>query len=139
MTGVFHRHIVAQSMAVRTLLAEMRAELQTAGLHPDRCGTVEIALAEALNNIVEHAYAGTPGEITFDMALGAQGLRIDLRDNGAPLPGPGIPINDPPVSQGHRDTLPEGGFGWFLIRTLTRDLHYQRTAQENHLTLCFDV
>ena len=31
--------------------------------------------------------------------------------------------------------LPEGGFGWFLIRDLAKDLSYQRLAQENRIEL----
>ncbi len=31
--------------------------------------------------------------------------------------------------------LPEGGFGWFLIKDLAKDLKYRRIGQENHLHL----
>ena len=30
--------------------------------------------------------------------------------------------------------LPEGGFGWFLIRELTHDLTYRRDGSRNHLS-----
>jgi serine/threonine-protein kinase RsbW len=32
------------------------------------------------------------------------------------------------------DDQPEGGFGWFLIRSLARELEYRRTDGENVLT-----
>ena len=35
--------------------------------------------------------------------------------------------------------LPEGGFGWFLIRSLTRDLTYLREDGYNMLCFCVDV
>ena len=30
--------------------------------------------------------------------------------------------------------LPEGGFGWFLIRSLTENLTYRRIDARNHLS-----
>ena len=41
----------------------------------------------------------------------------------------------------HHDAaaLPEGGFGWFLIRTLTKSLNYIRQNDENCLTLVFST
>ena len=35
--------------------------------------------------------------------------------------------------------LPEGGFGWYLIRTLTTDLTYLREGICNTLSFCVDV
>jgi serine/threonine-protein kinase RsbW len=32
------------------------------------------------------------------------------------------------------DDLPEGGFGWYLIRTLARDVRYDRNGVTNCLT-----
>jgi serine/threonine-protein kinase RsbW len=36
-------------------------------------------------------------------------------------------------------TLPEGGFGWFLIRTLSRDLDYRREGGRNLLSFRLDT
>ena len=35
--------------------------------------------------------------------------------------------------------LPEGGFGWYLIRTLTQELTYLRDGERNLLSMCIDV
>lgn len=45
--------------SIRALLADLRARFTTMGVPDDRLGEIEICLAEALNNIVEHAYAPT--------------------------------------------------------------------------------
>ena len=37
------------------------------------------------------------------------------------------------------EDLPEGGFGWFLIRTLTNDLSYLRLQEQNILSFVVPV
>jgi serine/threonine-protein kinase RsbW len=136
----FRLHAAAEEMAVRRLLAALRARLRGHGLPDPACGTVEIVLAEALNNIVEHAYAGSqPGGIALHAALGPDGLTCTLSDRGATLPGAQLPAGRPPDPGTDRETLPEGGFGWFLIRSLTRDVAYAREDGINRLTLRFDL
>jgi serine/threonine-protein kinase RsbW len=139
MAGLFHRRVAAEELAVRALLAEVRGWLALAGLSEERCGTVEIALAEALNNVVEHGYAGTRGEIALELRHANGALRATLRDNGPPLPRLRLPAGKVPSPDGARAALPEGGFGWFLIRSLTRELSYARSGTENRLTLVFDL
>jgi serine/threonine-protein kinase RsbW len=38
-----------------------------------------------------------------------------------------------------QDDLPEGGFGWFLIRELTKDLQYVRHEDQNRLTFSIPI
>ncbi len=123
---------------VRPVLRQMRDTLARHGLNRDRLGTVELVLAEALNNIAEHAYAGqVPGPVILRASLRDGRLRIVLEDRGNPMPAgtppPGI-LPDPNVP---RSDLPEGGFGWFLIRDLTESAVYTRTGGENRLELDF--
>ena len=47
----------SSELAVREALAEISRGLGPLELNPEEAGTVELVLAEALNNIVEHAYA----------------------------------------------------------------------------------
>jgi serine/threonine-protein kinase RsbW len=93
-------------------------------------GKAEIVLAEALNNIVEHAYADGGGEIELTIRLNRQGLNCRIVDHGAPMPDGALPIGRLAAPE----DLPEGGFGWHLIRTLAEDLRYARVAGQNQLT-----
>ena len=134
----FTLSLAASGMAVRTALADLRTHLSARNVPPGLIGTVELALAEALNNIVEHAYApDRPGEILLAVALTRDRLRCTLRDRGEPLPDMTLPDDDPPNPGMAREALPEGGFGWFLIREMTEGLCYMRTGNENILTLEF--
>jgi len=96
-------------------------------------GAAELVLAEAMNNIVEHAYAGQPGRIELRMQPHAGGLAVSVTDWGRPMPGGALPPGNPPVLSAEAD-LPEGGFGWHLIRSLSTDLTYARVDGQNRLS-----
>ena len=93
----------------------------------------EIVLAEVMNNVVEHAYAQRQGDITLEIDPNPSGLVCQIRDSGAPMPGLALPQGQFQALD-RIDDLPEGGFGWFLIRSLTRDLTYHRHEGGNHLS-----
>lgn len=124
--------IPADTLAVRNALVRMCDTLVLHSLPEDERGTVEIVLAEVLNNIVEHAYATGEGQIEITLRLGPGGLLCQVEDQGLRMPGDRLPEGSlPPVSD---DNLPEGGFGWHLIRSLSQDLVYSRTDGRNRLT-----
>lgn len=124
---------------VRHALANVSEALQN-GLFARACpggaedGTIELVLAEVLNNIVEHAYADGPGLITLDLRVARGRLFCLLRDEGHPMPAGRLPHGLPPSIALAQANLPEGGFGWFLIRRLTRDLRYDREPGCNRLS-----
>lgn len=93
----------------------------------------QIVLAEVLNNIVEHSYAQTEGEIDLTLNVSAAGLRCSILDRGLPMPEEKIPTTKNPMEDDPLD-LPEGGFGWFLIRTLSKELGYLREGGCNRLS-----
>lgn len=130
----------ATDLTVRDILAQARHWLQAQGVADELCGSVELALAEALNNIVEHAYAADArGAIRLVAILSPARLICVLSDHGRALPGLELPGGDRPAHTVARDDLPEGGFGWFLIRDLTDRIDYRRHAGWNHLTLDFGL
>lgn len=124
--------------AVRVALSDLRAQLAAMGLTADQLCNVEIATAEALNNIVEHAFVGLPAQdIAITASLTHTRLRLCLRDRGHSLPGAKIPLGARPDATGPRETLPEGGFGWFLIRDVSERVIYRRIGGENFLCVHF--
>lgn len=125
----------ADPLAVRAALGDAQRAMQAAGLSPGDRGTAEIVLAEALNNVVEHAYGDAGGEIWLHLDRGMARLSCRIEDRGASMPALTLPEGRLPESCA-RD-LPEGGFGWHLIRTLSRNLAYDRLDGRNCLS--FDV
>ncbi|MDB5660975.1 MAG: putative anti-sigma regulatory factor, serine/threonine protein kinase [Cypionkella sp.] len=107
-------------------------------LPEDGRGNAEIVLAEALNNIVEHAYAGRQGEIEISLHLRQNELLCQISDTGLPMPGGTIPTGSLAAS-GESVNPPEGGFGWHLIRCLSKDLAYQRIGGRNLLSFSLNT
>lgn len=125
-------------------------------LHSEEArGAAEIVLAEVLNNIVEHAYSGGislgNAESPFPLPLlgapavqmqsgadeavclilspSATGLICLVEDRGARMHGMGPNASAAPDPA----DLPEGGYGWPLIRALCQDLDYERVGALNRL------
>ena len=104
-------------------------ENQTASIGRD---SVRIAVAEVLNNIVEHAYQKTKlGAVAVYLRPVDHGLSISIRDWGQPYACKSLPLGEPPNPQ----VLAEGGYGWFLIRELMSKVTYERDRRSNRLTL----
>jgi serine/threonine-protein kinase RsbW len=119
-------------MAVRNALRTLFEGRPLRLLSEDDRGTAEIVLSEALNNIVEHAYAAHQGQIEVSVCVVQGALICTVIDQGLPMPGETLPEGRLPEVCGVED-LPEGGFGWHLIRALSSDLAYRRLNGRNEL------
>lgn len=126
--------LIADPLGVRAALAEVVGALRLAGAADP--AAAELVLAEVLNNIAEHAYAAGPGPVLLrvrPLPGTAGGLAVTTLDRGAPMPGLALPAGAAPALDAAPGDLPEGGFGWFLIRRLARGLDYRRRAGCNRL------
>lgn len=87
---------------------------------------VELALHEACTNIIEHAYAGVPGQIkmTFTLVEKPKKLIVELFDNGRSFDFPSIqkPDLDEPQIR---------GYGLFLMQELMDQVEYWPGAEGN--------
>lgn len=130
--------LAATPQAVRETLLGLRRAWRTRGIAPALWEVAEQVLAEALNNVVEHANDGqTGGTIRLCTTLTGGALRCEIRDDGAPIPGGRLPAGNLANHGKAVEDLPEGGFGWYMIRTLATGLGYKRQNAWN--TLVFQV
>ncbi|PRX37367.1 Anti-sigma regulatory factor (Ser/Thr protein kinase) [Meinhardsimonia xiamenensis] len=122
----------ASQGSVRELVTKAACHCLEARVPAGTRNDLQIVLAELLNNIVEHGIAGHQGGI-LDLAITVEpgGIRCELRDDGAPLPGHRLPEGRMPRSDVPLGSLPEGGFGVGLVRALARELVYLRAGREN--------
>ena len=137
----FEVSIMSSEMAVREALSRFLSALGPIGLDVEESGTIELVLAEVLNNIVEHAYPeGSPsGPIDIRCVHKKDGLHVSITDAGLAMPDGQLPLGNQVSVDVDLDDLPEGGFGWFLIQDLAKDVHYARNATQNRLTLRLPV
>ncbi len=134
----FRIRLKATPEDVRKALGEFCAAVRPLGLSAELAGTVELVLAEVLNNIVEHAYAGAnEGLIDFHAWHTNSGFRFEIADEGIEMPGGRLPVGEHVTIDTDLNVLPEGGFGWYLIHDLTEDLQYHRAGGRNRL--CFSI
>jgi serine/threonine-protein kinase RsbW len=130
--------IPGDSLAVRAGLRSLFDTILLRSLTADDRGAAEIVLAEALNNIVEHAYSNSHGEIDITLQLRQTELICTIVDTGKPMPDNSLPEGCL-APLGAVQDLPEGGFGWHVIRILSKDLHYQRKDGRNQLSFRLDT
>jgi serine/threonine-protein kinase RsbW len=130
----FERCIESSSTCVREVLVDLDLLLVESGVSVSMRGDVQLVLAEALNNVVEHAYMNRPdGEITVQVSVLPCCVGCTITDAGRPMPGLQLPKGILPTGSGAFEDVPEGGFGWFLIRQMTVDLSYSRIGAGNQL------
>ncbi|QFU09904.1 serine-protein kinase RsbW [Rhodobacteraceae bacterium THAF1] len=118
--------------AVRAALKTTTDALRGFDVAQDDCDTIELVLAEVLNNVGEHAYPGdASGIVELRVVIATDSVACEVLDNGPSVPTHLLDGRDPPVPS----ALPEGGFGWHLIHSLCREISYTRLDARNILTL----
>lgn len=126
----------AQQASVALALKEFNDGNCCQGAGPDLISSLEIVLAEALNNVIEHACVGLDDrQFSFFCDFDGRVISITIEDNGRPFPGAMLPDGDAPALSVSLDELPEGGFGWFLIRSICSEVSYTREGSMNRLEL----
>ena len=134
---VFDYDFQSGEMAVREALEHVLEKLAPLDLTVEETGTVELVMAEVLNNIVEHAYADKPdgGIINMRCSKKPDGLTVFIKDTGKMMPDGKLPTGTLASLEVDLDDLPEGGFGWFLIQNLAKDVTYERVGNQNVLKM----
>ena len=125
-------------IAVREALRVTRRRLRLWDLTDDGAGMVELALAETMNNVVVHAHLGSAnGTLRLSLRRVGPHLLVHMRDDGRAMPGGVPPDGLPPLMEPGANAPRDGGFGWFLIRSVASSIRYRR--QDGWNNLCFRV
>ncbi len=122
-------NVALVGVAVHAICGELARE-------EDLCCQIELALVEAVNNAVIHAYEKkTGGKISVTMEILPENLVFQVRDNGKGIPpnclNPLCPEPDPE----NRRNLQTGGRGLFIISEIMDEVFYRETEEGNLLTL----
>ncbi len=132
-----HFSVESGDGAPRAALRQLLQSLQVLNLDVEEAGTIELVVAEALNNICEHAYedGASSGPIDIRCTQMRDGLHFAIIDQGLPMPDGQTPMGLPANVDVDLMDMPEGGFGWFLIKDLAKDVHYARDGDSNRLSM----
>jgi serine/threonine-protein kinase RsbW len=127
--------VLARNQSIREALGQVRGRLASMSLSEEEITTVEVVLAEVMNNVAEHAYAWRrDGQMILALRQTRNGVVVSVTDEGLPMPDAQLPFGerlDPTMPLGD---MPEGGFGWLIIRQLARDVAYVREDGVNQLS-----
>lgn len=138
-SGRLRISLVSDEREVRRVLARIMRFAAHACDDEATLGAMQIVLAEVFNNITEHAYDRRPGNgvirVTCTAVPGA--FRFTVLDEGREIPAATLNKGACPQWRSGRQDLPEGGFGWHLIRSLSTNLTYTRRRGRNCLR--FDI
>ncbi len=106
---------------------------QELNLSPRAAFRLDLALAEAVTNVISYAAAeGQPMEILIRARLEDSSMDVDIVDTGLAF----NPLDRPePAAPSGIENAPVGGLGIQLMRKFVDQLSYTRTNGENILTL----
>ncbi len=131
----FSIRVMARNPSIRDALKEIRTRLDGQALTLEELNTVEVVFAEVMNNVAEHAYAWRrDGEMLVHIRGAADGLHCSVTDEGRAMPDDALPFGSGLDPATPVEDLPEGGFGWLIIRRLAHDVSYVRDHGVNQLT-----
>lgn len=119
---------------VELLARAIRGLCGAAGLDGRACAHVELAVAEAVNNAIRHAYHRQPGhpvEVAF--TLDETRLVVEVCDEGTPMAPRRAPVLDYDPADLAR--LPEGGMGLYLIHSVMDGVEYHSRGGRNRLVM----
>lgn len=107
------------------------------GADAKQLGHIELALEEALVNVVSYACPDGTGEMAVRCAVDEKKrFVIEVRDTGAPFDP--LEKTDPDVTAA-LDDREIGGLGIFFMKQLMDEIAYARQNDENVLTLTKDL
>jgi anti-sigma regulatory factor (Ser/Thr protein kinase) len=131
---IFSLQLPAELDHLPIFLDHVRQTAQAAGLADAQGTRLELAVEEALVNVFNHAYArqDSPGAVTCKVGIEADGLTVEIVDEGPPFDPLARPDPDTTLELEQRQP---GGLGIFMIRELTDEVRYRREEGRNVLTI----
>ena len=126
-----HARFLNSVNAISPLMALLERRLGQMTTHALTAYRVQLCIAEALNNVVQHS-GQQPG--TRHIFLGVypqrQSIRVEIRDSGKPYLPPRTAI---------RKSVDANGRGWMILHQWTDQIRYRRHGRINRLSLIFEL
>ncbi len=97
-----------------------------AALNEEEIYAIQMAVDEACTNIIQHAYAGEPGDIQLTCRVKPGECMVTIRDQGRPFDPESVPQPDVTCSLEERAI---GGLGLFFMHKLMDKVHFSFDPQ----------
>lgn len=113
---------------IRCTLRDLDSYLDGFPVPRDWADDLALILAEVLTNIARHGYPDKPGKIEVRLMQAEEVLECQITDQGISFNPSSLGRTAPDPSE-----FSEGGYGWFIIRSLAHHLRYDREGGNNVL------
>ncbi|WGF88294.1 ATP-binding protein [Marinivivus vitaminiproducens] len=127
--------ITAELENVALVGLSVRAVCRANGMTDEGAADIELAVVEALTNIVRHGQGPADGRIRTKVRISRRKVVIEITDHGTPIPRERL---DCPVETAlafNPATVPTGGRGIALIRLSVDAMTYESAEGVNRLRL----
>ncbi|MGA2161837.1 MAG: ATP-binding protein [Methanoregula sp.] len=111
---------------------ELEQCMRSSGFSDEQILDLQLAVEEAITNIIVHGYAGTPGTIAIRCRAGPDEAIVEIFDNAPAFDPLQVPEPDTSTDLDDREI---GGLGIFLTRQVTDAVMYRYEQGQNILTL----
>lgn len=130
-------HLRREPASVPLARRLLMGTMETAGVDPDICDDLALALSEACANAVEHGGGTATEHYRVTAFIDGDTCRIEVTDSG-----PGFPRTDhtpaDPAPATPAPAYAEDGRGLFLIEALTDHVRYRNRPGRNGAVVSFD-
>ena len=125
----------ARSESLEEFLEFVSGLAEERGLSERKIKEIELAIEEALVNIIHYAYPESAGEVEIHYRKNDDtNFILEILDNGVPFDP--LSLSEPDLT-GDVSDRKVGGLGVFFIREMTDKVRYRRNGETNALTLTF--
>lgn len=131
--SLLHIILPAKMNNLGNFIQSLSGCLQQHGMVAEKIPRVQLAVEEALVNIIRYAYEGQAGDIELRCGISDdQRFVIEILDSGTPFDVRTLPKPDIQCSIKDRKI---GGLGGFFIQRMVDELLYRREGDKNVLTM----
>jgi serine/threonine-protein kinase RsbW len=127
--GIIIRSDIAE---IPKISARLEAAMHTHGFSADDILDTQLAVEEAITNVILHGYKGTDGEISISCSISRNLVEIQVTDAAPQFDPLSIPEPDRDADVKNRKI---GGLGVYLIRQVMDEISYRFENGKNILVL----
>jgi anti-sigma regulatory factor (Ser/Thr protein kinase) len=132
MSGTFQKTLAKAEADLIALLPEADDFLKRHGASARAASRALLVLEEMILNLVKYATASATPDIDVRLEVADDRVVVQIADDGAPF--------DPREAPEFDKTKPleerrPGGMGLQIVRSVAREIHYERRAGRNYLRL----
>jgi serine/threonine-protein kinase RsbW len=128
----FEMTIGSDIAEIPDISARLEEAMEAAGFTPEEILDTQLAVEEAITNVIVHGYRQPGGKIVVSCTADTRRVEVRIADNAPPFDPLSLPEPD---LDGNVEDRKIGGLGVYLIRQVMDGISYQYEGGKNILVL----